>query len=78
MMRIYTNNEIEIDDKRTGVFLAQTLVGITLWHNPTMRELRMPKPRYSLACDKPSTGVAGRAEFESDLRKVLEDIGVTA
>ena len=36
------------------------------------RKHTMPHARYSLAHDHPGSGVAGRSQFESDLRDLLE------
>jgi hypothetical protein len=36
------------------------------------KEFQMPSARYSLAHDAPASGVAGRADFERDLKALIE------
>jgi hypothetical protein len=57
---------IQNDDK-TQVFKLDTVDGVD-----TEEAVKMPHPRYSLSHDKPTSGVAGRVQFESDIRAYLK------
>ena len=47
--------------------------GEVVWLEPQRyQEHKMPRQRYSLARDKPASGAAGRAQFETDIRDLLE------
>lgn len=38
------------------------------------KEFPMPSKRYSLACDNPASGVPGRAQFETDIRALIQSV----
>lgn len=82
-MNIYTDNEIEIDGVKTGLKVTQTGKGTvvytperfdfskSIWMD-NYKEHQMPHQRYSLAHDKPASGIAGRTQFESDVRVLIK------
>lgn len=108
-IRIYTDNEIEIDGLKTGLKVTQTGKGTVVYtpeqssmgqinrvirqqigrddkgmmryedrvvqvnHSGTKyKEHQMPHARYSLSHDKPASGVAGKVQFETDIRELME------
>ena len=77
-MNIYENGKID----NTGLGVAQTKTGTVVFTRETFNQFtnpnglkykvhKMPHQRYSLAHDNPSSGVAGRAEFERDLLALM-------
>lgn len=110
-MRIYTDNEIEIDGVKTGLKVTQSGKGTVVYtpEQPSMgrinrvvrqqigrdekgvmryeykivqvnhigtkyKEHQMPHSRYSLTHDKPASGAAGKLQFESDVRDLMEKL----
>jgi hypothetical protein len=83
-MTIYDNGYISLDGVDTRISVAQAREGTRVFYreipdfvNPMQvkrkyEEIVMPHPRYSLAHDAPASGVAGRAQFEADLRNFLK------
>lgn len=74
----YTNGALSLDGKDTGLHVVQRQFG-TVVYTPERpgqkyKEHAMPRARYSLAHDKPSSGAAGRAQFEADLRELLRTL----
>lgn len=77
MVQIDTTNRIIINGQRTALAVTQNGNG-TVVYTPESRlsgqayvEHKMPHQRYSLAHDAPSSGVAGRTEFEADVKALL-------
>ena len=77
-MNIYENGKID----NTGLGVAQTKTGTVVFTRETFNQFtnqnglkykvhKMPHQRCSLAHDNPSSGVAGRAEFERDLLALM-------
>lgn len=85
MIHIDTTNGIVIDGTRTALAVTQRESG-TVVYTPESRlsgqsyvEHKMPHQRYSLAHDAPASGVAGRAQFETDVRQLIATLaGVQA
>lgn len=80
MILIDTTNRIVIDGQRTPLAVIQRGDG-TVVYTPESRlsgqayvEHEMPHKRYSLAHEAPTSGVAGRAEFESDVKTLLSSL----
>ena len=75
---IDTSNRIVIDGTRTGLAVVQRGNGTVVYtpesriSNTSYVEHKMPYPRYSLAHDAPASGVAGRAQFEANVKALLE------
>lgn len=74
---IDTANRISIDGRAVGLSVTQRANG-TVVYTPENRatgdnyaEHKMPHARYSLAHDNPTSGAAGRAQFEADIRALL-------
>lgn len=68
-------NRISIDNIQTGLAVTQAADG-TIVYTPEgvitkYATHKMPRARYSLSHDKPASGVAGRSQFESDVRELL-------
>jgi hypothetical protein len=57
-MNIFTNNEIEIDGKRTGYAVYQKYSKTVVYHYLNYREIEMPMQRYTLSTQ------AGRELFK--------------
>jgi hypothetical protein len=74
---IYSDNSIEIDGKKTGLRVTQRQNGTVVYSaghgGADYKEHPLPSARYSLAHDTPASGVAGRAQFESDIRHVINE-----
>ena len=70
MITIYANNTIEING-RTVASVAQTAEGTRVYRLADGRAINLPSNVYSLAADKPASGVPGRSEFERDLIAAL-------
>jgi hypothetical protein len=84
MIQIDTANRIILDGKQTGLAVTQTAQG-TIVYTPEAQGVRyrahpMPHARYSLAHDNPRPAhaspdkyppPAGRAQFEADIRALL-------
>lgn len=66
------------DLMNTGLQVTQTKAGTVVYtpERPGQHysEHKMPQARYSLAHDKPASGAAGRAQFEADIRALLESL----
>lgn len=88
MIQVTTNNEILIDGQPTGLSVTQAAHG-TVVYSPEKRlydgrgrdigqqkylEHKMPHLRYSLAHDAPASGVAGKGQFEADIRELLKSL----
>lgn len=75
---IDTKSRILIDNKQTGLAVTQTATGTIVYtpegSNVSYKEHKMPHERYSLAHDKPASGVPGRSQFEIDLKEVLAQL----
>jgi hypothetical protein len=71
MLQIDTQGHILLDGERTGFSVIQTQEKTKVFHHHQGEpiEIQMPRVRYSLACDAPASGVAGLADFETDLIK---------
>ncbi len=54
-------------DDKTQVFKLVVRDGVEV-----EEEIAMPHPRYSLTRDKPTSGVAGRTQFEADILAYLK------
>lgn len=71
-------NRIEIDNIQTGLAVTQKASGTVVYTpegiSSRYKEHKMPHSRYSLAHDSPASGVAGRAQFEIDIKELLERI----
>ena len=68
-------NRIAIDHIQTGLAVTQSGKG-TIVYTPESSvtkyaEHQMPHVRYSLSHEKPASGVAGRPQFEIDIRALL-------
>lgn len=74
-LTIDTNNCISIDGKSTGLAVLQrrecTVVYTPESAGIPYAEHKMPHQRYSLAHDAPASGVAGRGQFEDDVKALL-------
>lgn len=77
MLTIYSNNNISLDGKDTGLGVSQRQTGTVVFVRESVgqkieyKELTMPSTRYALSGDAPASGVPGRSQFEADLRAVL-------
>ena len=77
-LKIDTADEILLDGQRTGLGVTQRRDGTVVYtrERPGVRyaEHKMPHARYLLGSDSQITkpGVATRAQFESDVRALLE------
>lgn len=67
-----------IIDTNGCIFFGGTHVGSvaqerdgTIVRNRHGERVTMPHARYALACDKPASGLPGRADFERDLWDAL-------
>lgn len=71
-------NRIAIDGTQTGLAVTQDREGTRVYTpegiNARYEVHKMPHVRYSLAHDSPASGVAGRAQFESDIRALMKTI----
>ena len=78
MMQIHTSGSIKLDGQSTGLLVIQksdrTVVYVPESRISGVRykEFKMPSARYSLTHDAPASGVAGRADFERDLKALVE------
>lgn len=70
MLTIYTNGNIELDSRRVAS-VRQTASGTEVFRLTDGSPVPMPSSVYSLAADKPASGIPGRADFERDLRAAL-------
>lgn len=71
---IYSNGLIFINYVDSGLIVTQTLTGTRVTNRATGELVALPSLRYSLACDNPATGVAGRSQFDADLLSALSGI----
>lgn len=71
-------NRIAIDHIQTGLAVIQNATGTVVYTpegiSSRYKEHKMPHARYSLSHDKPASGVAGKEQFEVDIKKLLEQI----
>ena len=69
MLQINTHNQILIDGERTGLSVKQAAHGtiVTHYYGSELFTVPMPHVRYSLSHDAPTSGVAGKAQFERDV-----------
>ena len=80
MIEIHSSGSIKLDGQSTGLSVTQksdrTVVYVPESRSSGVRykEFQMPADRYSLAHDAPASGVAGRGDFERDLRSILLDL----
>lgn len=70
-------NRISIDNVQTGLAVTQAKEG-TVVYTPEGLGIKyaahaMPHARYSLSHDKPFSGVAGRSQFETDIKTLLNN-----
>jgi hypothetical protein len=76
MLKIDTSGSILIDGRDTGLKLIQRRVGSVIYTlegiSRAYVEHKMPYARYSTTHDAPASGVAGRADFERDLKALIE------
>lgn len=74
-LQIDTANSIIIDGRDTGLRIRQaaerTVIYTPETRSQAYREHEMPRPRYATSHDAPASGVAGRAQLESDLRALI-------
>lgn len=71
-------NRISIDNIQTGLAVTQDGDG-TIVYTPEgvisrYKEHKMPHTRYSLSHDRPFSGVAGKSQFENDIKKLIMQI----
>lgn len=77
MLKLSTNAEILIDDKRTGLGLSQQRKGTVVYTREDefagirYQAHRMPHQRYSTAYQVPASGAAGVTQLEEDVRALL-------
>ena len=78
MLTIDTADRIAIDGVQVNLAVFQTANG-TVVFTPECRitkqpyvEHLMPHKRYALSHNSPSSGAPGRAQFESDIRALIE------
>lgn len=78
MLTITQSNRIELDGNSTGLFVTQKASGTVVYSadhgGANYKEHAMPHARYSTAHDAPASGAAGRGQFESDIRALLETL----
>lgn len=80
MIQIDITNRIVVDGHRSFLAVTQKRSGTVVYTPesilgwPGYVEHKMPCPRYSLAHDAPASGVAGRAEFERDVKALLASL----
>ena len=78
------NTGLKVTQDRSGTIVYTPEIGYkrqdvvdgeVVWLEPQRyQEHKMPRQRYSLAHDKPASGAAGRAQFETDIRALLETL----
>ncbi len=71
-------NRISIDNIQTSLAVTQNAGG-TIVYTPEgvisrYKEHKMPHTRYSLSHDRPFSGVAGKSQFENDIKKLIMQI----
>ena len=70
------------DYRFSGFHISQSKNGTVLYQPESLlaktkyKEFPLPSPRYSLAHDKPASGVEGRKEFDRDFLNFLRDQGL--
>jgi len=67
-MRVFTNNQIEIDGKQTGYAVYQKDNGTVVYHHATSQEIVMPMTRYALSTHD------GRALFKRHFLDSIKNI----
>lgn len=77
-IQIDNTNRIILNGRYCGLAVVQRATG-TLVYTPESLgqkyiEHKMPQVRYSTAHDSPASGVAGRSQFEADLRGLLSKL----
>lgn len=81
MITIYENGDISISGRSTGLAVSQRADRTVVYTKESpftkakYQEHTMPNQRYSLAHDAPASGVAGRAQFETDVLALIDSIG---
>jgi len=79
MITIDTANRISIDNVQTGLAVTQSANGTVVYTPECIgshyKEHTMPHARYSLTHDKPASGVAGKSQFESDIKELILKFG---
>lgn len=77
-LRLYANNEIQLDGKATGLHLSQGRFGTEVYSpsraGQPYRKHAMPAERYSTTSDLTKPGTAGVSQLEEDLRALLEQL----
>lgn len=73
MLQINTRNEIILDGQNTRITVKQTADGtlVRYYYGSEVFTYDMPHKTYSLACDNPASGIAGRAQFERDIKQII-------
>lgn len=75
MITVYTNGNLSLDGKDTGLGVVQRKEGTEVFVRETLgtkyRKIVMPHARYSLAHNAPASRVPGRTQFEDDVRAAL-------
>lgn len=76
MLQINTKNEIILDGQNTRMTVKQTANGtlVRYFYGSEVFELPMRHKVYSLATDNPASGVAGKSQFEKDIREYLVEL----
>lgn len=68
-------NRIAIDNIQTGLAVTQNAIGTVVYTpegvSSRYKEHKMPHVRYSLSHDKPASGVAGKSQFETDIKELI-------
>ena len=77
-MTIDSANRIAIDHIQTGLAVTQNAGGTIVYTTEGVisryKEHKMPHARYSLSHDRPFSGVAGKSQFENDIKKLIMQI----
>jgi len=75
---VYTNGSIGLDGINIGLSVRQRADGTVVYTPEKLgaryQEHKMPSVRYSLSHLQPASGVAGRGDFERDLRSLLLEL----
>ena len=78
MLTIDTSSRISINGQPTGLSLTQrrekTVIYTPEGIGRAYAEHKMPHARYSTAHDAPASGAAGRAQLETDILALLNDL----
>lgn len=74
-LEISENGAIFLDHADTGLSVCQTRAGTEVYRRTgdgLYERLPLPRERYALSTDAPASGVAGLADFERDVRALIE------